>query len=282
MLTSKQRDLLVFIHERLENDGVSPSFDEMKLALGLKSKSGVHRLITALEERGFLRRLAHRARALEVLRLPDDYAAKEIQPVVNRRVQELTTDPAEVMRSSASVLQMGMGGGQASRSVFGASTMGALDSMSAGTMGSAANSNQAPLAGDSPWGSQGLTQVPMLGKIAAGLPMESINDTSTPTIGVPHEMMGQGEYYALEVDGDSMIEAGIHDGDHVIIRRSEHASNGDIVVAVVEGYEVTLKTYRRSNDVVALEPANRDFEVQMYPANQVSIQGRLAGLMRRY
>ena len=213
MLTSKQRDLLIFIHERLEKDGVSPSFDEMKDALGLKSKSGVHRLITALEERGFLRRLAHRARA-QVQRLPDDYAAKNIEPVSNRRVAAIQRDPLDAMRTNADVLQAGLQG-----------ALGGMTANSGDDFG-AANSNMPTPAGIELWGQSGIGQVNMLGKIAAGLPIEAIHDDSFPTIGVPQELMGQGEHFALEVEGDSMIEAGINDGDHVVIRRTDVASNG--------------------------------------------------------
>lgn len=270
MLTSKQRDLLIFIHERLEKDGVSPSFDEMKDALGLKSKSGVHRLITALEERGFLRRLAHRARALEVQRLPDDYAAKNIEPVSNRRVAAIQRDPLDAMRTNADVLQAGLQG-----------ALGGMNSSSGDDFG-AANSNMPTPAGIEPWGQSGIGQVNMLGKIAAGLPIEAIHDDSFPTIGVPQELMGQGEHFALEVEGDSMIEAGINDGDHVVIRRTDVASNGDIVVAVVEGWDVTLKRFRRTANVIALEPANSRYETKIYQPEQVGVLGRLVGLMRRY
>lgn len=275
MLTSKQRDLLIFIHERLEHDGISPSFDEMKDALGLKSKSGVHRLISALEERGFLRRLAHRARALEVQRLPDDYAAKNIEPISNRRVAALQRTPMETMRHNAAILQAGLGENfrpEESRTPF--ANKSELD---------AANTNQTVgRIPQSSWGKRGIDQVPMLGKIAAGLPIEAVNDDSLPTIGVPQELKGNGEHFALEVQGDSMIEAGINNGDQVIIRKTDMASNGDIVVAVVEGWDVTLKRLRRTANVVALEPANSRYETKIYPPDQVGILGRLVGLMRTY
>ena len=233
MLTRKQHELLMFINERLSSSGVSPSFDEMKDALGLKSKSGIHRLITGLEERGFIRRLPHRARALEVLRLPDD-----------------TTSNASIAKArggfSPQVIQGGIGKG--------ASVVAA---------------------------SGEVIELPMLGKIAAGTPIEALSE-STRQIGVPGAMIGQGEYYCLEVEGDSMVEAGILDGDTVVIRRSDIAENGKIVVALVEGYEVTLKRLRRRNNSVALEPANASYETRIFGPDQVQIQGELVGLLRNY
>ena len=233
MLTRKQHELLMFIHERLSQSGVSPSFDEMKDALGLKSKSGIHRLITGLEERGFIRRLPHRARALEVLRLPDD-----------------TTSAAAAVKAqggfSPQVIEGGVGNGA--------------------TVATASDE---------------VIELPLLGKIAAGTPIEALSDP-TRQIGVPGAMVGRGEYYCLEVEGDSMIEAGIFDGDTIVIRRSESAENGKIVVALVEGSEVTLKRLRRRNNSVALEPANPNYETRIFGPDQVQIQGELVGLLRSY
>lgn len=233
MLTRKQHELLMFINTRLSQSGVSPSFDEMKDALGLKSKSGIHRLITGLEERGFIRRLPHRARALEVLRMPDD-----------------TTSTATIAKArggfSPQVIEGGIGNG----------------------VSIAAPTDE-------------VIELPLLGKIAAGTPIEALSDP-TRHIGVPGAMVGQGEFYCLEVEGDSMVEAGIHDGDTVVIRRSENADNGKIVVALVEGSEVTLKRLRRRNNSVALEPANAAYETRIFGPDQVQIQGQLVGLMRNY
>jgi repressor LexA len=233
MLTRKQHELLMFINERLSQSGVSPSFDEMKDALGLKSKSGIHRLITGLEERGFIRRLPHRARALEVLRLPDD-----------------TTSAAAAVKAqggfSPQVIEGGVGNGA--------------------TVATASDE---------------VIELPLLGKIAAGTPIEALSDP-TRQIGVPGAMVGRGEYYCLEVEGDSMIEAGIFDGDTIVIRRSESAENGKIVVALVEGSEVTLKRLRRRNNSVALEPANPNYETRIFGPDQVQIQGELVGLLRSY
>ena len=232
MLTRKQHELLMFINERLIQSGVSPSFDEMKDALGLKSKSGIHRLITGLEERGFIRRLPHRARALEVLRLPDD-----------------TTRAAAIAKAR---------GGFSPQVIQGGIRAGVPESP-----------------GDE------VIELPLLGKIAAGTPIEALSDP-TRHVGVPGAMVGQGEYYCLEVEGDSMVEAGILDGDTVVIRRVENADNGKIVVALVEGGEVTLKRLRRRHNSVALEPANAAYETRIFGPDQVQVQGELVGLMRQY
>ena len=228
MLTRKQHQLLVFINKRLEETGVSPSFDEMKEALGLKSKSGIHRLITGLEEREFIRRLPHRARALEVLRLPDDVSIP-VQKFAPRVIQ---------------------GGG-------------------AGRQPDAARGDKASI------------QLPLLGRIAAGTPIEALSDP-TRTFGVPGELIGSGEYYCLEVDGDSMVDAGILDGDTVVIERADSADNGTIVVALVEGQEVTLKRLRKRHNSVALEPANPSYETRIFGPDQVEVQGKLIGLVRAY
>ena len=231
MLTRKQLDLLEFIHKRLSRDGVPPSFDEMKVALDLRSKSGIHRLITALEERGFIRRLAHRARAIEIVKLPDSMAAAK---GFNPRVIEgdRTAKPAGALP---------------------------VDAVSAHAM-----------------------DVPMMGRIAAGVPIEAISDGGH-NVAVPGNMLhGNDPHYALEVKGESMIDAGINDGDVVIIREGSTAENGDIVVAVVEGYEATLKRFRRRGNSVALEAANPAFETRVFRDDQVKVQGRLVGLIRNY
>jgi repressor LexA len=232
MLTRKQRDLLAFIHKRVQRDGVPPSFDEMKDALDLRSKSGIHRLITALEERGFIRRLAHRARAIEIVRLPEDLAAA------------------------------GSGGGFRPRVIEG-------DKPSGPVQGAREVSAEA-------------MQVPLMGRIAAGVPIEAIADGSQH-VAVPGQMLNRGgEHYALEVRGDSMIEAGINDGDVVVIREQSAADNGDIVVALVDGHEATLKRYRRARGMIALEAANVAYETRVLPEDRVRIQGRLVGLIRSY
>ncbi|SPF80732.1 transcriptional repressor LexA [Pseudoprimorskyibacter insulae] len=231
MLTKKQLDLLDFINRRMQRDGVPPSFDEMKDALDLKSKSGIHRLITALEERGFIRRLAHRARAIEIVKLPDSMGG---QPAgfTPRVIEGDRPDTAPA----------------ATREVA------SLDAL----------------------------ELPLMGRIAAGVPIESIED-APPQITVPGQMLsGRGRHYALEVKGDSMIEAGINDGDVVVIRETSSADNGDIVVAQVEGYEATLKRFRRSGDSIVLEAANPAYEPRILPAGHVKVQGRLVGLIRTY
>ena len=230
MLTRKQHELLVFINKWLENNGVSPSFDEMKEALGLKSKSGIHRLITGLEEREFIRRLPHRARALEVLRLPDEVSISTEQGFSPRIIQ----------------------GGGVKNTTNGVSSIG-----------------------------QTSTQLPILGKIAAGTPIEALSNP-TNFISVPENLIGKGEYYCLEVDGDSMIQAGILDGDTVVIERVDNAESGTIVVALVDSNEVTLKRLRKRHNSVALEPANKDYETRIFGPDQVEVQGKLAGLIRHY
>ncbi len=242
MLTRKQRELLQFIQERLADTGISPSFDEMKDALGLKSKSGVHRLITGLEERGFIRRLPHRARALEVTRLSDDQVNK-IEPAAGRG------SGADGRRGfSANVIH-----GDFTPTIPGAMVANAAETV----------------------------QLPLYGKIAAGTPIEALRDNSN-AVDIPASMLGRGEHYALTVEGDSMIEAGIHDGDTVLIERVENADNGSIVVALIDSNEVTLKRLRRKGDSIALEPANQAHKTRIFGPDRVKIQGKLVGLMRRY
>ncbi len=218
MLTAKQHELLNFIHERLAKTGVSPSFDEMREALDLKSKSGVHRLISALEERQFIRRLPNRARALEVVRMPD----------------------VAVPASAAA---------PAPRPVVPAAANDTID-------------------------------IPLHGRIAAGTPIEALQGTEA--FSVPAALLGPGEHYALEVSGDSMVEEGILDGDFALIRKVDSARDGEIVVALIDDEEATLKTYRREGQMIRLDPANRSYEAQRYDEGRVRIQGRLAGLIRRY
>jgi repressor LexA len=236
MLTRKQHELLVYINDYLAKSGVSPSFDEMKDALDLKSKSGIHRLITGLEERGFLRRLPHRARALEVLRMPETAA-----------VGVTARDPARNKKFAPNVIPGDFRKGLSGRMV------------------------SAP---------KRSVELPLYGKIAAGTPIEALRDTNT--IEVPPGLLGRGEHYALEVDGDSMTEAGIMDGDTVIIEKCEGAENGTIIVALVEENEVTLKRLRRRGNSIALEPANKKYETRIFRPDQVKIQGRLVGLLRRF
>jgi repressor LexA len=224
MLTAKQRELLTYIDERLRTSGVSPSFDEMREALDLKSKSGVHRLISALEERQFIRRLPNRARALEVLRMPD-----------------------------GAVPGAAGGGGHAG--------------------GTAPAPRPVVVAND-------MMEIPLAGRIAAGTPIEALQGSDS--FPVPAALLGPGEHYALEVSGDSMVEEGILDGDYVLIRRSDTAREGEIVVALIDDEEATLKTFRREGSMVRLDPANRAYEPQRYEPRRVKIQGRLAGLIRRY
>ena len=219
MLTRKQHELLTYIHWRLGETGVSPSFEEMKDALDLKSKSGVHRLISALEERGFIRRLPNRARALEVTRMPDTKAGIASAP------QSPVNAPA------------------------------------------AANSND-------------VVEIPLHGRIAAGTPIEALQGTET--LPVPAALLGPGEHYALQVAGDSMVEEGILDGDYALIRKTDTARDGEIVVALVDNEEATLKTFRREGSMIRLDPANRRYDTQRYRPDQVQVQGRLAGLLRRY
>lgn len=248
MLTRKQQELLFFINDRLNEGGVSPSFDEMKDALGLKSKSGIHRLITGLEERGFIRRLPHRARALEVLRLPEKPLAKA-KPAPAPTAAPIPAPAAEVSpRFKPNVIK--------------GDFRGALPGRQA--------SNDAEA-----------VALPLYGRIAAGLPIEAMRDNSV-TIDIPASMVGAGDHYALEVAGDSMVEAGILDGDTVIIQRCDTAENGTIVVALVDGQEVTLKRLRRKGNSIALEPANPNYETRVFGSDRVNVQGRLIGLIRRY
>jgi repressor LexA len=228
MLTKKQLELLKFIDKRIQRDGVPPSFDEMKEALDLRSKSGIHRLITALEERGFIRRLAHRARALEIVKLPD---AMDKTPGFTPRVIEgdRSMPPRHAMPVEAQAIEL-----------------------------------------------------PVMGRIAAGVPIEAISEVSH-NVAVPGSMLsGSGHHYALEVKGDSMIDAGINDGDVVVIRETSTADNGDIVVALVEGHEATLKRFRRKGSAIALEAANPAYETRVFRDDQVKVQGRLVGLIRTY
>ncbi|MBN9564257.1 MAG: transcriptional repressor LexA [Alphaproteobacteria bacterium] len=241
MLTRKQYELLVFIDRHLKRTGFSPSFEEMKEALQLKSKSGIHRLISALEERGFLSRRHHRARALEVVRLPEDAAPRIQEAVGSARVAEPQNFAPNVIRGDFTSRLPGV---------------------------RAANE-------------AGAVQLPLYGRIAAGLPIEALRDAGTQ-IEVPMALLGSGEHYALEVAGDSMIEAGILDGDTVVIRRGENAENGQIVVALVDENEVTLKRLRRRGNSIALEPANARHETRIFPADAVKVQGRLVALLRRY
>lgn len=242
MLTRKQHELLLFIHQHLQKNGVSPSFDEMKEALALKSKSGIHRLITGLEERGFIRRLPHRARAVEVMRLPNDIEAAN---------QSHAEDAAPAVPRTGFAPKVIRGG--FSSSIPGAQAGGDSEAL----------------------------QLPLYGRIAAGTPIEALRDYSN-YVDVPAALMGTGEHYALEVDGDSMIDAGILDGDTVVIERCDTAENGAIVVALIDNEEATLKRLRRKGGAVALEPANKNYETRIFPPERVVIQGRLVGLLRRY
>ncbi len=240
MLTRKQHELLTFIDRHLKATGFSPSFEEMKEALQLRSKSGIHRLISALEERGFLKRRHHRARALEVVRLPNEPLRLETAPPPSPAFSPSAFSP-NVIRGDFTSRFPGV---------------------------RAANE-------------AGAVQLPLYGRIAAGLPIEALRDNGAQ-IEVPMAMLGNGEHYALEVDGDSMIEAGILDGDTVIIRKSDTAENGQIIVALVDDREVTLKRLRRRGNSIALEPANSAHRVQVLPADQVKVQGKLVALLRKY
>jgi repressor LexA len=238
MLTRKQQELLLFIHERMKESGVPPSFDEMKDALDLASKSGIHRLITALEERGFIRRLPNRARALEVIKLPEAYV-----PTLHPR-----------RGFSPSVIEGSLG------------------------------KKPAPVTPPKPVVQEetaNAMSVPVMGRIAAGVPISAIQN-NTHDISVPAEMLSSGEHYALEVKGDSMIDAGILDGDTVIIRNGNTANPGDIVVALVDEEEATLKRFRRKGGSIALEAANPAYETRIFPPDRVKVQGKLVGLIRRY
>lgn len=238
MLTKKQHELLTFINQRLAATGVAPSFDEMKDALNLRSKSGIHRLISGLEERGFIRRLPHRARALEVIKLAEESAV-----------------PSSAMGAAA---ERGRFSPTVIRGDFAAALPGT------------------PVAPDSE-----AVDLPLYGRIAAGTPIEALRD-QTNSVAVPGSLIGRGDHYALEVAGDSMIEAGILDGDTVIIQRSESAESGEIVVALVDNIEVTLKRLRRRGGSIALEPANKTYETRIFGPERVRVQGRLVGLLRRY
>jgi repressor LexA len=228
MLTRKQHELLQFIQAKLEESGISPSFEEMKEALDLKSKSGVHRLISALEERGFIRRLPNRARALEVLRKPDDDT--------RNKSPRVTLANEEVLPN---------------------------------------RSSQVP-----PRAANDVIEIPLHGRIAAGVPIEALEGQSM--LPVPAALLGSGEHYALEVSGDSMVEAGILDGDFALVKRTNAARDGEIVVALIRGEEATLKYLRRENGMVRLDPANAAYEPQIYGPDEVEVQGKLAGLLRRY
>ena len=243
MLTRKQYELLTYIDSYLKRKGYSPSFEEMKEALNLKSKSGIHRLISALEERNYLGRRHHRARALEVLRLPDNVAPRF----------EAGTDPEEDGDEDSPRFTPNVIRGDFTGRIH--AVRAANDAVS--------------------------VQLPLYGRIAAGLPIEALRDTST-MIDVPAALLGNGEHYALEVAGDSMIDAGILDGDTVLIRKGEVADNGQIVVALVDDQEVTLKRLRRRGNSTALEPCNPAHKTQILPADKVKVQGRLVGLLRRY
>ena len=255
MLTKKQYELLMFIHQRVRETGVPPSFDEMKDALDLRSKSGIHRLITALEERGYIRRLEKRARALEIVRLPEN-AADGVRPAATRnQAQRLTR------------LEPGARGPRSETRDHRLENRIPADSRQA--------------AGYLRRHDDSVTNVPVLGRIAAGTPIEALQNRGNE-VPVPGMLLGSGEHYALEVTGDSMINAGILDGDTVIIRRVDSANTGDIVVALVDESEATLKRLRRRGDSIALEAANPAYETRLYGSDRVRIQGTLVGLIRRY
>ena len=227
MLTAKQRELLIFIQRKLEDTGISPSFEEMKDALDLKSKSGVHRLISALEERGFIRRLPNRARALEVLKQPEDVSASVQGNVANDSVSAVVKPPRPAPEPANDVVE-----------------------------------------------------VPLHGRIAAGAPIEALEDSQS--LPVPAALLGAGEHYALEVSGDSMIEAGIFDGDYALVRKTDTARDGEIVVALIRNEEATLKYLHKDGGMIRLDPANGSYQPQVYRPNEVQVQGKLAGLLRRY
>jgi repressor LexA len=263
MLTRKQHELLLFINERLKASGISPSFDEMKEALDLKSKSGIHRLITALEERGFIRRLAHRARALEVLKLPETSAA-------TRNVHHGNEDSTSPRGFSPNVIP-----GNFRRALTGDHSTLTNDASQ-----DRASTASSPGGAGSPGAAEAVS-LPLYGRIAAGTPIEAFPDY-TNTVTVPPSMLGNGEHYALEVAGDSMIDAGILDGDTAIIQRCDTAENGSIVVALIEDQEVTLKRIRKRKHAIALEPANSLYETRIFGPDQVTVQGKLVGLLRTY
>ena len=247
MLTQRQLHLLRFIHLYLDEHGVCPSFEEMRNALGLRSKSGVHRLVSGLEERGYIRRLAYRARAVEILKPPPAEKPRKKKPAI-RAVPKEETEPARPLGDGASNVLRGHFGEQRARSA------------GRGT---------------------GSTGLPLFGRIAAGTPIEVFAETDA-VVDVPHMLLGDGEHYVVQVAGDSMSEAGIMDGDYVVIRRCETAESGSIVVALVEGREVTLKRIRKRGASIALEPANPNYEIRIFGPHQVSVQGQLVGLLRRY
>ncbi len=309
MLTRKQQQLLLFIHQRLQDEGIPPSFDEMKDALELKSKSGIHRLITALEERGFIRRLPNRARALEILRLPDGHDNRLRahqsgfidQPTNNGPLEDPSpgtnivssigafgsshsrrdNTPAENMSGLArrGFKPKIIGGGLSSADHSGNDVSGENidtgNNVLAGQFGSAANTSQGNNTPQIP------VQIPVMGRIAAGVPISAIEVQSDFT-SVPAGMLGSGEHFALEVAGDSMIEAGIHDGDTVIIQKSNDATAGEIVVAFIDDEEATLKRFRRQGNSIALEAANPAYETRVFDQQRVKVQGRLIGLLRSY
>lgn len=227
MLTRKQQELLLFINQRLNESGVSPSFDEMKDALALKSKSGIHRLISGLEERGFIRRLAHRARALEVVRLPENMGAK---------LAKVAQKTGEAIKNT---------GGKVGRAV------------------------------------ENALQLPLMGRIAAGTAIEALRESSR-FVDVPVAMLGRGDHYVLEVAGDSMVEAGIHDGDNIIIQECSSVENGAIAVALIDEQEVTLKSFYKKGSAIDLVPANHNYQTMTYAADRVRVQGKLVGLLRKY
>ena len=241
MLTKKQHELLMFINQRLAATGVAPSFDEMKDALTLRSKSGIHRLISGLEERGFIRRLPHRARALEIVKLPGDSIASLTAPANAAGAGERGRFSPTVIRGDFAAALPGM-----------------------------------PVAADT-----AAIDLPLYGRIAAGTPIEALRDQHN-SVAVPGSLIGRGEHYALEVAGDSMVDAGILDGDTVIIQRCDTADNGSIVVALVDNLEVTLKRLRRRGASIALEPANQAYETRIFGPDRVKVQGKLVGLLRRY
>jgi repressor LexA len=255
MLTKKQYELLMFIHQRIRETGVPPSFDEMKDALDLRSKSGIHRLITALEERGYIRRLEKRARALEVIRLPEN-ANEGMRPAATRTQAQRLTRPEPGVRPLRLEPREHR-----------------LDNRIPPDTRQAAAHYRRP--------DDAVLSIPVLGRIAAGTPRDAI-EHKISEVGVPAMLTGSGEHYALEVTGDSMINAGILDGDTVIIRKTHTANTGDIVVALVDNNEATLKRLRRRGDSIALEAANPAYETRLYGADRILIQGTLVGLIRRY
>lgn len=266
MLTRKQHELLMYIHQHLQHSGVSPSFDEMKDALNLRSKSGIHRLITGLEERGFIRRLAHRARALEVLRLPEAALPRRGGAAASASASATPAPSPEVIAATAEAPA--------------ASPRRFEPNVIRGGAGNASISTGMP-GGAVPVPSNDLLALPLYGRIAAGTPIEALRDYSRQ-VEVPGSFVGMGEHYALEVAGDSMVEAGILDGDTVIIQRCDVAENGSIVVALIDDQEATLKRLRRKGNSVALEAANPAYETRIFGPDRVRIQGRLVGLLRRY